>query len=329
MIQVRFNGTRGSVPSPLTGSSVQKKLKELFQEFLKSGESDWDVFRAKLPFWKKSTYGGNTSCVDMSFNGKRIIFDLGTGVRELGGSLMKEMFKNGGLEVTILLSHVHWDHIQGIPFFGPLYINKHLTGINNKMHFYGGTNWMKPAGECLEAQMTTPSFPITWEYIKKITGELKTNDVVDGLKFSVGDAQVTARQLDHPQETYGYRVDCNGVTVVYATDNECRNPLNPHPALLSLAKDADLLIIDCQYTQDIYEGKVGGVCRQGWGHSYPEAVAQVAAKANVKKMALFHHDPASTDEAIYNMEVHTQKLVRELGGDTEVFSAHEGLVLAF
>ena len=314
MIKVRFWGVRGSVPAPLAGNAVEEKLKMLFRDFLASGRSDWEAFLAEQPFWKRSTYGGNTSCVEMMAGDKRIIFDLGTGVRELGATLMKEMFAKGGLDTTILLSHVHWDHIQGLPFFSPLYINNHLTGINNKMHFYGGTNWMKPAGECLEAQMTTPSFPITWEYIKKIIGELKTNDVFDGLQFAVGDAQVRASQLDHPQETYGYRVDYNGTTVVYATDNEPRNPLHPDPALLRLAKEAGLLIIDCQYTQDIYEGKVGGVCRQRWGHSYPEAVAQVAVQAKVKKMALFHHDPASNDEAIHNMEVYTRNLIRDLGG---------------
>jgi len=329
MVEVTFWGVRGSVPSPLTGGLVEKKLKDLFQEFLKTGRSDWEVFYAELPFWKRSTYGGNTSCVELTVGGKRIIFDLGTGVRELGSALLKEMFAKGGLDTEIFLSHVHWDHIQGIPYFPPLYINKYLTGINNKMHFYGGTNWMKPVGECLEAQMTTPSFPITWEYIKKITGELKTNDVFDGLKFSVGEAEVTVRQLDHPQETYGYRVDYKGIATVYATDNEPRNPLHPDPALLSLAKGADLLIIDCQYTQDIYEGKVGGVCRQRWGHSYPEAIAQVAVQAKVKKMALFHHDPNSTDEAIHQIGAYVQKLVRELGGSTEVVAAYEGLKIIF
>lgn len=326
MITVRFWGVRGSVPSPIGPQGVEQKIYNALQTFLKSGSMDASKFIQNLPFHLRSTYGGNTSCVEIIAGTQRIVCDMGTGIRELGTSLFGEIFSKNGISITFLLSHMHWDHIQGLPFFGPLYMNKE-TGIRNHWHFYGGTNWMKNAEQCLRGQMDPPTFPVSFGEIEKITEELRGYDVYDQMTFSVGVAQVTARKLNHPQETYGWRIDYQNATVVYATDNEPYDPRYPDPRLLSLAKNADLLIIDCQYSKDAYEGKVGGVPRHGWGHSYPDAVAQIAVQAGVKKMVLFHHDPASSDEVISAMSEVTQNLVHGLGGSTKVLPANEGLVL--
>ena len=333
-MKVKLWGVRGSVPTPLTGLETEQKMKALFREFLESGESDFGRYMARAPFWKRATYGGNTACVEVVVSSRsgakntRIVFDGGTGLRVLGSSLMKEMFQARGLNLNLFFSHVHADHIQGFPFFPPLYINKE-TGVKNVWNCWGGTDWFEGIDGCLQMQMDPPIFPVNLKEIIRITEGFNPQTVYDRMTSELpGGIKVIARKLFHPQETYGYRlVDNSGKVLVYATDNEPYDPLHPAPALLDLAKDADVLIIDCQYTKDKYEGRVDGVPRHGWGHSYPEAVAQVAVQANVKKMVLFHHDPGSSDLAIALIEQQTQNLVDLLGGKTEVIAAYEGLEL--
>ena len=329
-MKTRFWGVRGSVASPLVAKQVQDKLFDAMNDYdsmrltSPNRSMNYEEFLKQRPFWKRGTYGGNTSCVEVECGGRRIVLDMGTGVRLLGNSLFPEMMKNKGIELSFLLSHVHWDHIQGLPFFGPLYMNKE-TGIRNSWSFYGGTDWMRQIEPCLRGQMDPPNFPVSWPEIIKNTHQLKSDDLYDMKSFNIGDVLVRTRKLNHPQETYGWRIEYDHKVVVYTTDNEPFDPIFPDPKLLDLARDADLWVTDCQYTKDIYEGKVGGVPRHGWGHSYPEAVAQTAVMAGVKQVALFHHDPASSDEAIYNMEESVRKLILEKGGNSEVVAAHEGL----
>ncbi|MFH0755243.1 MAG: MBL fold metallo-hydrolase [bacterium] len=322
-MKVKFWGVRGSIPAPLGPKKIEEKVAEILEIYKNSGEKNVAEFLKKQPFPLCSTYGGNTLCVELICGLERIVCDMGTGVRELGNSLFKEMFDKGGLDISFLLSHMHWDHIQGLPFFGPLYVNKN-SGMKNRWHFYGGTNWMKDAEQCLRGQMDSPTFPVSWEEIKKITEQLEGHDVYDQFSFSIGEAHVTARKLNHPQETYGWRVVYKGVIFAYATDNEPYDPDYPDPRLLALIKDADLLIMDCQYSKAVYEGNIESVPRHGWGHSYPKAVAKAATQAKVKRMALFHHDPASSDKMIAEIEKTTQDIVLKYNGKTKVFAAYEG-----
>lgn len=324
-MRIKFWGIRGSVPSPLMPTETSGKIQTLLKEFQDFDKKDWQEFLNNQPFWKKSTYGGNTSCVEVAVGNERVILDMGTGIRRLGNELFKEMMEKRGLRVTFLVSHVHWDHIQGLPFFGPLYMNKEL-GIENGWAFYGGVDWMKNVELCLRGQMDPPTFPVSWTEIKKITYFIQTYDVYDHMTFWVGSSlKVKARKLNHPQETYGWRLEGEGKVLVYTTDNEPYDPRYPDPRLLDLVKGADLWITDCQYTRDIYNGLIGGTSRHGWGHSYPEAVAETAVKGDVKEVVLFHHDPSSSDKAIYEMEQTTQKLISDLGGKAKVIAAHEEL----
>lgn len=334
-LQVKFWGVRGSVPSPLTSQDVEDKLKDVSMEFAEfvlklSGpilglNKFLEDYIPLVPFWLRGTYGGNTSCVEVRAGDTRIVLDMGTGLRALGQSLLDEMFQNKGLKVTFLLSHVHWDHIQGLPFFAPIYTNKE-TGICNSWTFYGGTDWQKNAEICLRGQMDPPVFPVSWREIQKITAHISLEDVYDMKTFKVGDVSVRTRKLNHPQETYGWRLEYEGRVITYTTDNEpYGDPLYPDPRLLELARDADLWITDCQYTMDQYNGSRGGVARHGWGHSYPEAVAHTAIAGGVKRIILFHHDPASSDKHIHEMEEHTRKIVASFGGKSYVTAAHEGL----
>lgn len=328
MLKVKFWGVRGSVPSPLTAADLNQKMSSLFEEFVEGKYTDWEDFLKQQPFWKKATYGGNTSCVEVLCDDTRIVLDMGTGLRPLGKSLIPEMLTNKGLNITFLLSHIHWDHIQGIPFFGPLYVNKEM-GIANHWHFFGGTKYMETAEMALSGQMDPPNFPVSWKEISEIS-DLSTNHVYDCKNFVVGpDIYIKTRKLNHPQETYGWRIKYKNIIIAYTTDNEPFDPRRSDPRLVELAKDADLWITDCQYTHDIYHGADGSSTKYGWGHSYPEAVAATAAEARVKKTILFHHDPAASDQDIALIEYLTQIQMRMYAWKSEVQAAYEGLEIVF
>ncbi len=330
MFDVRFWGVRGSIPAPTTDKDVRTKIKACLEEYATNGHMDVEAFLKthEYPF----VHGGNTSCVEVVFDrSERFILDMGTGIRPLGNSLFPEMFQKRGLEITFLLSHVHWDHIQGLPFFGPLYINKEI-GIRNKWIMYGGTGWQKDAEACLRGQMDPPTFPVSWEEISAMTDLIDSHSVHDRMSFTpTPGLKITCRKLNHPQETYGWRFETpDGLEkriVAYTTDNEPYNPEIPHPPLLDLARDADIWITDCQYPEDVYNGKSGGVPRHGWGHSYPRAVAVTAAIAGVKTVVLFHHDPASSDDDIQALRKETERMLRDLGSNATVVAAWEGLAL--
>ena len=335
-VKVRFWGVRGSIPAPLTAADVRKKKIEAVKEYLdfhkrfnNHPSADPEKFfevRGGTP----DTHGGNTSCVEVRCGNQIFVLDMGTGLRPLGNSLIPEMFKNGGLDVVFVISHVHWDHIHGLPFYAPLYINKNM-GIKNKWSFFGGTDWQRTAEICLRGQMDPPTFPVSWSEIEKTTHEIAYAGMVDLMQINQGSAAIQFGKLNHPQETYGSRLVFPGDAVVaYTTDNEPYNPTEPDPRLLRLTKGANIWITDCQYTKDQYEGKkeAGGVPRHGWGHSYPEAVAKTAVVSEVKTVVLFHHDPGSSDEKIAQMVVHTQNLINEMGGGSKVIAAWEGLELS-
>lgn len=330
-LRVRFWGVRGSVPAPPTDAELRQKCVDMMKGYAiyqsAVGKITPETYVEKSPILY---HGGNTSCVEVINGDERIVLDMGTGLRPLGNALFKEMMGKKGLAITFLLSHIHWDHIQGLPFFGPLYVNK-ATGILNNWNFYGGTDWQKTIEICLRGQMDPPNFPVSLEEVELMTHKISYHDVHDQMAFAIdrdGFFLVTCRKLNHPQETYGWRLeDKLGKTLVYTTDNEPYDPCVPDPRLVDLARDADIWITDCQYSRDIYNGIRGGVPRHGWGHSYPEAVAATAIKAKVKKVITFHHDPAASDEDIEALRRQTQELIKAEGGSAQVLAAYEGLDL--
>ncbi len=342
---VKFWGVRGSIPSPLTAKDVEEKVRSALIEFKASESKDIEAFMAAKAAEQPWTYGGNTSCVEIRYGKTIIILDMGTGVRPFGNSIMPQMFAEKGVEIYIFFSHAHWDHIHGAPFFAPLYINKQ-TGIKNRWTFHGGTAWntkhdilptphhrtIKDTIEMvLDGQMECPTFPVSWSLIRAQTEKMDYDSFADMREFNLpGGIKFKVRTLNHPQETYGMRIQFpNGKIVTYSTDNEPYDPQEPDDRLLDLAKDADYWITDCQYTQLQYngykdDGSSGGVPRRSWGHSYPEAVAETARRARVGQVLLFHHDPGSSDNRVKEMERQTQRL---LGSAHKVVAAHEGLVL--
>lgn len=235
---------------------------------------------------EKMRFGGNTSCVTVETgDGTFIILDAGTGIRRLG-NVLQARHPAGGIRGHILLSHLHWDHIQGIPFFKPLF---HPA---NHFEFIG----LRPVDTTLRAQLEGQQnfayFPVDMGYMSSDKAFREVSDE----SFTIGNALVSCRRLNHPGGCLGYRIEAEGVAVVYATDNEHTGP-GPEEAIVALAAGADLLIFDANYTPEEYRQG-----RQGWGHSTWQQAVVNARAAGVNRLVLFHHDQDHTDEQMLAIE---------------------------
>ncbi len=249
--------------------------------------------------------GGNTSCVEVQCGSTSLILDAGTGVRRLGDALLSE----GPVDATLLLSHLHWDHIQGLPFFVPAYLP------STKLQIAGSGHGVMSVSDALAHQMTAPVFPVR---LDELGAQIRMREVRSGQTFEVGDALVKAVKLNHPGGVMAYRIEHEGRSLVYATDTEHYACVDP--ALRSLAQGADVLIYDSQYTPEEYRGDAGR-SRVGWGHSTYVAGAEVARAAGVGQYVLFHHDPTRNDAGVADIE----RRARELYPSS--IAAREGLVI--
>jgi phosphoribosyl 1,2-cyclic phosphodiesterase len=232
--------------------------------------------------------GGNTSCIEVRCGERLLVFDGGTGLRLLGQRLLKEL----PVEAYLFFSHVHWDHIQGFPFFAPAFIP------GNKIHLFGGHNVSRTLEETLAGQMDYPSFPV---HLSEMGSKMSFRDLFEGEVFELApDIKVSNARGNHPNGVYAYRVDYQGKSVVYATDTEHYSIVDPK--LKRLCKDADVLIYDAMYTPEEYAGEVGGGPKTGWGHSTFVEGAALAKAAGVKQLVLHHHDPGQNDAAVREKE---------------------------
>jgi phosphoribosyl 1,2-cyclic phosphodiesterase len=244
--------------------------------------------------------GGNTSCVEVVAGDTRIILDAGTGLRILGD----ERMKLGPRHSTILLSHLHWDHVAGLQFFTPVYVPGHRVEIAS------GPNGVMSHDAAIRQLFRAPFFPVDFD---DLAGQVTTRELRPNDKFTIGDITVTMTKLNHPDPVYGYRLEHGGQSIVYATDTEHFSCVDP--TLKKLAAGADILIYDSQYTPEEYPAKVG------WGHSTWEAGAELARAAGVPQLVLFHHDPNRTDAQLEAIE---QAARAALPGTV---AAREGMVL--
>ncbi len=270
---VRFWGVRGSLASPGAGT-------------LKTG--------------------GNTACVEVRCSGETIIFDLGTGLRPLGVALMRKP----PVRAHLFLSHYHWDHIAGLPFFAPAYDPR------SQLTIHGATRRGRDVRQILSGQMIDPYFPVD---LGVLNAHLRFVTLQDGGVAHLGKAVVTAAELNHPGGALGFRLEHEGRSLVYATDFE--HGTSADERLVELARNADLLIFDAQYTPAEYEGKIGP-SKKGWGHSTYEVGARLARSAGVKKLALYHHAPERDDQGIRKLAALAKKL------HPGAFAAREGLKLS-
>lgn len=244
----------------------------------------WGV-RGSVPVFDlgMSRYGGNTSCVEVRTPAEGcIIIDGGTGIRGLGQFSRLES-QGDPIQGTVLISHYHWDHIQGIPFSSVFYDPR------NSLAFYG-LHPEVPGGMegVLQGQMSRPYFPVD---MGTLTAARSFTEMEHGARVTIGDAVVEARNLNHPQGCLGFRIETAGGVVVYASDNESGDAAGDR-SVRELARDADVLIYDAQYPPELIAR------RRGWGHSTWAEGVRVAQDANAKNLVLFHHDPGSDDSML-------------------------------
>ena len=289
-IFVRFWGVRGSIPTP--GRSTRR-------------------------------FGGNTSCVEIRTEDHLFICDAGTGLRQLGIELGKR--PGDTIEAHMFFSHMHWDHIQGFPFFMPAY------GAQNTFHVYETSGEADKVTRLLEGQMRSDYFPVDFKLLASriIPVGFRTGEI------NIGDVTVRSATQEHPGGSYAFSFEREGKKVVYATDNELdlwledpelplREPdkLRPLPQdFVSFVRGADLLIADGQYTDEEYPRK------KGWGHPRASTLVDLAIQAQVRQLAIFHHDPMHTDSMVDEKIDNCRMRAERLGVPLVIFGAREGLEL--
>jgi len=296
--------TRPSSVVPTQDNIDSAELSENLDDFV---VKFWGV-RGSVPTPGKDTirYGGNTSCIEMQIAGKRLIFDGGTGMRELGKELMQEM----PVEAYIFFTHYHWDHIQGFPLFTPAFTE------GNCFHIYGAT---PPEGKSMKQHFIDRvlhyNSPVP---LRGMQADLKFYELQHGQKMMLHGIEIETGSLNHPNTAMGYRVTWNGRSAVYCSDTE-HFPDRLDESVVNLAQDADVLIYDAMYTDDEYYNPKSS--KVGWGHSTWQEAIKVAKAAGVKRVVIFHHEPTHSDDFLDRMA----KKVKE--AFPLAVMAKEGLVL--
>jgi phosphoribosyl 1,2-cyclic phosphodiesterase len=295
--RIKFWGVRGSIPTPGAGTV---------------------------------RYGGNTSCVEVRAGGEIIILDAGSGIRLLGQSLQRE-FGADPINLALLISHTHWDHIQGLPFFLPAY------GRQNQLRVLGYDGTRARLGEILAGQMETPFFPVS---MSELPGKIEIEELKEH-EFEIGTVRVRSKFLNHPGVCVGYHIFTEAGSVAYMPDNEpfeqlevqlrnrgtentghyYKSPENERAELVEFLRGADVLILDAQYTDEEYQGHIG------WGHGSISSVVSLAAAAAAKRLVLFHHDPNHDDAMIDRIVESARMQIAQIGESITVEGAKEGAEL--
>lgn len=287
-LRVRFWGTRGSIPTP--GAQTVR-------------------------------YGGNTPCTEVrTDDGWLIILDAGTGIRELGRDLISRA--NGApIRGDIFLTHAHWDHIQGIPFFAPIF------GRGNHFRIWGSQSLEKGVDRVLRDQMSPVVFPVTFE---ELDATIDFRDLAEGTRTEGTGYEVTAFAVQHPGGALGYRFTEPGKSgggLVYVSDNELAehprygSPPDWKARMVEFVRGAQVLIHDATYTSEEYDQ------HRGWGHSTFRDAVELALEANVGTLVLFHHEPRRTDDQLDTQLADCRAFVKARGGALQVVAAAEGLTL--
>lgn len=282
-MRVHFWGVRGSLPTPLSPMQIKSKITAIVQRITQEDLASEDArehFIENLPTWLNSTVGGNTACIEINADNNIFILDAGSGLREMGS----RHFEKHENVFHLFFSHFHWDHIQGIPFFSPLY------NPNCKIHLYSPWPAMK---EILTKQMSFPYFPVKFESVLQ---HLHFHVIKPESTFNIGNVEISCHKMYHPGSSYSYSFSHNGKKMVYATDVELSaSDWKEEKTNAVFFKNADMLVFDAQYTIEELHAK------QNWGHSSCCSCVDAAINWGVKRLYLFHHEPGYDDKKVYNI----------------------------
>lgn len=310
--QAYRHGAHGYLTKPINPATFAEQVIRILGDTM--NVSFWGC-RGTLPVPGEGSvrYGGNTSCVSIEFpRDELFIFDAGSGIKALSNHLLQQKRKR--IDGKIFISHPHWDHINSLPFFVPLYMQ------GNEFEILGAQHGDLTMRQIASAQMEGVYFPIT---LKEFAARVYFRDLREET-LEIGNVSVSTMLLSHPGVCLGYRVDYNGRSVCYITDNEMflddSEFYNPHyeGKLADFVRGTDVLITDSTYTDDEYTTKVG------WGHSCISKVANLAHEAEAKQLFLFHHDPDQNDDAIDAKLDATRKMLKDMGSKTACVAPQEG-----
>ncbi len=322
-MRIQVWGVRGSLPSPLSPIEVERRVVGAIELFLAAGHRDpKDIkpFLASMPMGKLGGYGGNTPCIEVNSAETQIIIDAGSGLRGLGVELMKGPCGHGQGNVHILMTHFHWDHLIGLPFFMPLYVP------GNEIHFYAVQEELP---KVLSTLFKRPYFPVE---SAQLQASIQFHRLEPRVSKRLGDLEITPYQLDHPDPCWGYRIVNEGKVFSHCVDGETtrftREELGPD---LPLYQNVDLLIFDAQY------GLVESIRKENWGHGSPQVGIDLALREQIRRILFMHHDPATSDSAVQGTEFETKRYYenqrkqfqrnKEPFFDIEWGFAYEGMVV--
>lgn len=310
-MKVKFWGMRGSIPTPTSPTIIEEKIRQALRGARGvdlSSEEAIERYLQRLPVEVRHTVGGNTACVEVRTGHQLLILDAGSGLRLLGYQLLKTEFGKGQGVADFLISHTHWDHIQGLPFFGPGFV------AGNRLTFYSPHAHLE---EAFVGQQSEIYFPVPLSYL---SADINFRRLPTETWTQIGALRVYPRLMAHPGENYGYRIEHKGASLVYASDAEYKHmDRESTQAYVDFFQEADLLIFDAQYSLN------DALDKTDWGHSSPVMGAELAHRAEVRRLALFHHDPMSDDQTIYAGLKQAETYLARRGSHCQVLVASEGL----
>ena len=317
-MRVHFWGTRGSLPTSITTQSIESKIFKAIQLSqhcrLDTDEAIKRFIHTELPFSVRHSYGGNTACVEITNEQEYVICDAGTGLRDFGHQYMKAR-ASGQKKLphvfNIFISHLHWDHIQGFPFFTPAFLP------DNRINIYGCHAALE---QTFVRQQDTPCFPVP---VSAMRADISFHVLDTGCDYDIAGVKVTGIKQQHPGDSYGYCFWVNGKKVVYSTDSEHNeSALDGQYQFIEFFKNADLLIFDAQYNfLDAVDTK------ENWGHSSNLLGVELALRAGVRCLCLFHHEHTFDDEMLEQFLADTRKYSNILDSSSgmAVHLAYDGL----
>jgi phosphoribosyl 1,2-cyclic phosphodiesterase len=291
-LKVKLWGVRGSIPTPKNLEHERDQRISMLNDFVSSDfydNKDIDGFLINRFPNKIHGYGGNTACIELNSKTTQIIVDGGSGIRELGYKIMRQKKKGEKVDLHILFTHFHWDHLVGLPFFIPFYLPDftiHVYAVQDELEYIIRTVFKKPF------------FPVPFE---QLGAKIVFHKLAERKEAKIGDIKFVPYELDHPDPCWGFRFEHGKKAVAYCVDNEChritRDELGPD---LPMYQDVDVLIFDAQYSFDEYMQKVN------WGHSSSHIGLEIAIREKIKRVYFMHHDPEANDEDIDILALQTQ-----------------------